>query len=132
MFVATNIKKTKEDNNIFSINKEIKSALDDNKPIVALESSMLSHGLPYPQNLEVAISLMETIKKTDSTPAMIAIINGKIKVGLNTNDINLLVESNKIEKVSCHNLVISLTSIILFTVNPASICSSVKWGSILL
>ena len=98
------------DKSYFEINEEIQIALKDKKPIVALESTLISHGLPYPINLDVAKSSMNAVRSSGSIPATIAIINGKIKVGLNNDDINILSQNNKIEKVSSHNFAISISN----------------------
>ena len=92
----------------FEITDEIQDALRDSKPIVALESTLISHGLPYPKNIEVAKASIDSVRSSGSIPATIAIIKGKIKVGLNVNDMNILGKSENIEKVSKHNLAISL------------------------
>ena len=96
------------DKSYFEISEEIRIALKDKKPVVALESSLISHGLPYPINLNVAKSSMNAIRSSGSIPATIAIINGKIKVGLNNDDLNILSQNNNIEKVSSHNFAISI------------------------
>ena len=98
------------DKSYFEISEEIQIALKDRKSVVALESTLISHGLPYPINLDVAKSSMNAVRSSGSIPATIAIINGKIKVGLNNNDINILSQSNKIEKVSIHNFAISISN----------------------
>ncbi len=98
------------DKSYFEISKEIQTALKDKKPVVALESTLISHGLPYPINLDVAKSSMNAVRSSGSIPATIAIINGKIKVGLNNDDINILSQNNKIEKVSSHNFAISISN----------------------
>ena len=87
------------DKSYFEISEEIRIALKDKKPVVALESTLISHGLPYPINLEVAKSSMNAVRSSGSIPATIAIINGKIKVGLNNDDLNILSQNNNIEKV---------------------------------
>ena len=92
----------------FEISEEIRIALKDKKPVVALESTLISHGLPYPINLDVAKSSMNAVRSSGSIPATIAIINGKIKVGLNNDDLNILSQNNNIEKVSSHNFAISI------------------------
>ena len=97
------------DKSYFEISEEIKLALKDKKPVVALESTLISHGLPYPINLNVAKSSMNAVRSSGSIPATIAIINGKIKVGLNNDDINILSQNNNIEKVSSHNFAISIS-----------------------
>ena len=98
------------DKSYFEISEEIKLALKDKKPVVALESTLISHGLPYPINLNVAKSSMNAVRSSGSIPATIAIINGKIKVGLNNDDINILSQNNNIEKVSSHNFAISISN----------------------
>ncbi len=98
------------DKSYFEISEEIRIALKDKKPVVALESTLISHGLPYPINLEVAKSSMNAVRSSGSIPATIAIINGKIKVGLNNDDINILSQNNNIEKVSSHNFAISISN----------------------
>ena len=92
----------------FKINKNIKNAIVENKPIVALESSLISHGIPYPENIQVAKSSIEAVKKTGSLPATIGIIKGKIKVGLDDNDIKILAKDKNVLKVSKHNLSIAI------------------------
>ena len=98
------------DKSYFEISEEIQIALKDRKPVVALESTLISHGLPYPINLDVAKSSMNAIRSSGSIPATIAIINGKIKVGLNNDDLNILSQNNNIEKVSSHNFAISISN----------------------
>ena len=82
------------DKSYFEISEEIQIALKDKKPVVALESTLISHGLPYPINLDVAKSSMNAVRSSGSIPATIAIINGKIKVGLNNDDLNILSQNN--------------------------------------
>ena len=96
------------DKSYFEISEEIRIALKDKKPVVALESTLISHGLPYPINLDVAKSSMNAVRSSGSIPATIAIINGKIKVGLNNDDLNILSQNNNIEKVSSHNFALSI------------------------
>ena len=86
------------DNSFLKLSNEVKFGLNNNVPIVALESTLISHGLPYPENLKVVQSSINAIKKNGSIPAIIAIINGKIKVGLSDKDIQILVKNNNIYK----------------------------------
>ena len=97
-------------NSYFQISNEIKKALKNNQPIVALESTLISHGLPYPENLNVAQSSIDAVKKNGSVPATIAIINGKIKIGLTNDDIDILAKSTNVEKVSRHNFILALNN----------------------
>ncbi len=68
---------------------EVKKAMEEGRPIVALESTIISHGMPYPMNLETAKAVEEIIRKEGATPATTAIINGRIKVGLSEENLNL-------------------------------------------
>ena len=72
---------------------EVKSALNNNLPVVALESTIISHGMPYPQNKETALQVEQIVRNEGAIPATIAIINGKLKIGLTTNEIDYLAKS---------------------------------------
>ncbi|HAY34816.1 MAG TPA: pseudouridine-5'-phosphate glycosidase [Ignavibacteria bacterium] len=69
---------------------EVKSALERNEPVVALESTIISHGMPYPKNLETALEVEKTVRDYGAVPATIAVINGKIKAGLSVEDLEIL------------------------------------------
>ena len=87
--------------NYLDINPEIGDALKQKLPIVALESTIISHGMPYPQNKETALHVEQIVKDNGAIPATIAIISGKIKIGLNNDEIDYLAKSgNKIVKAS--------------------------------
>ena len=98
------------DNSLIDIDAKIQTALNEKKSIVALESTLISHGLPYPQNIKVAQESINAVEESGSISASIAVINGRIKVGLNKDEINILAESNNVEKVSRHNLAIALNN----------------------
>ncbi len=72
------------------ISKEVREALENNKPVVALESTIISHGMPYPQNVETALKVEEIVRENGAVPATIAILNGKLKVGLSKEEIDYL------------------------------------------
>ena len=72
------------------ISKEVKEALENNKPVVALESTIISHGMPYPQNVETALKVEEIVRENGAVPATIAILNGKLKVGLSKEEVDYL------------------------------------------
>ena len=80
--------------------KEVKNALLNNLPVVALESTIISHGMPYPTNLEVARKCEEIVRENGSIPATIAIINGDLVVGVDENQLEYLATSKDILKVS--------------------------------
>ena len=82
------------------IHPKIKAAIEANKPVVALESTIISHGMPYPENVEMAMMVEHTITAQHAIPATIAIIDGVIKVGLTENEINELAQANHVLKVS--------------------------------
>ena len=69
------------------ISEEVKKALDEKKPIVALESTIISHGMPYPRNVETALRVEEEVRKNGAVPATIAIIGGRLKAGLTKDEI---------------------------------------------
>lgn len=83
-----------------SYSKEIKKAISDRRPIVALESTIIAHGLPRPNNFEVAKELEDIIREHGATPATVAIINGQIKVGLEIEELEYVSLSDDILKAT--------------------------------
>ncbi len=77
-------------NKYLDISPEVKAALDAGKPVVALESTIISHGMPYPQNVETALNVEKIIRENGATPATIAIIGGRLKAGLSRDEIEHL------------------------------------------
>ena len=80
--------------------KEVAQAKADKKPIVALESTIISHGMPYPQNVQMATAVENIIRDYGAIPATIALIDGKIKIGLENYELELLAKSDNVAKVS--------------------------------
>lgn len=74
-------------NMYLDISKEVKSALEAGKPVVALESTIISHGMPYPDNVKTALMVEDEIRAYGAVPATIAIIGGRLKVGLSPDEI---------------------------------------------
>ena len=74
-------------NKFLDISPEVKAALDAGKPVVALESTIISHGMPYPQNVETALNVEQIIRDAGAVPATIAIIGGRLKAGLTREEI---------------------------------------------
>lgn len=91
-------------NELLSINPEVAEALEEGKAVVALESTIISHGMPYPQNVEMAQKTEAIIRENGAIPATIAIINGKIQVGLNEEQLELLATAEEVAKVSRRDL----------------------------
>ena len=77
-------------NTYLDIHPEVAQALAHNKPVVALESTIISHGMPYPQNVATALQVEAEVRKHGAVPATIAIINGRLKAGLTEAEIELL------------------------------------------
>ena len=88
-------------NSFLEISGEVKSALANNKPVVALESTIISHGMPFPQNVETALEVEKIIRESGAIPATIAIINGRLKAGLSGQEIEVLGKAGtRVNKVS--------------------------------
>ena len=77
-------------NKYLEISPEVREALASGKPVVALESTIISHGMPYPQNVETALNVERIIRENGAVPATIAIIGGKLKAGLSQDEIEYL------------------------------------------
>jgi len=88
----------------FVLSRAVQKAIEENAPVVALESTVIAHGLPRPQNLETAQRLEEVVREGDATPATIAILNGKITAGLTTDQIEYLANAKGISKISTRDL----------------------------
>lgn len=93
---------------LFEFSTEVDAALALRKPVVALESTVIAHGLPRPQNLETAHRLEEIVRGAGAVPATIAILAGKLCVGLNENQLRHIAETDDIKKVSTRDLPIAL------------------------
>lgn len=91
-------------NQFIDIKDNILKAIKENKPVVALESTIISFGMPYPKNIETALNVEKVVKINDAIPATIAIINGRIKVGLSPDEINLIANNPEMVKVSKRDL----------------------------
>ena len=84
---------------LLNIGPDVSKAMSEQRPVVALESTVIAHGLPRPQNLQTANRLQEVVRETGATPATIAIIDGKLTIGLNDDQINTLANSSGIRKI---------------------------------
>ncbi|PLR76926.1 pseudouridine-5-phosphate glycosidase [Bacillus sp. V3-13] len=90
--------------NVLEYSAEVLEAKNRNLPIVALESTIISHGMPYPQNVETAKEVESIIRKNGAVPATIAILNGKIKIGLSDDELEFLAKSRDLAKASRRDL----------------------------
>src|SRR5205807_9324251 len=93
------------------LSSEVESALASNKSIVALESTVIAHGLPRPQNLETARRLEQIVREEGAVPATIGVIGGKLCVGLDENQVELLANSSKVRKLSTRDLAIAVPNV---------------------
>lgn len=97
------------------INSEVKKALEEGRPVVALESTIISHGMPYPKNVECALGVEKVIRDNGAIPATIGIIEGEPIVGMTPEEIELFGKTKGIEKVSRRDIPV--------------ICAMKKWGA---
>lgn len=93
---------------LFFFSPEVAFALSQNNPVVALESTVISHGLPYPNNFETALAMEEIVRENGAVPATIAVIEGVPHIGLSKEEINFLSLSKNIHKLSRRDLPIAV------------------------
>jgi len=92
---------------LIKISKEVKTALTSNRPVVAFESAVITHGLPYPINLELALEMEMIAEKHHVVPATIALLNGKVHVGLSKSQITELSKNKNVHKISKKDLALA-------------------------
>lgn len=91
-------------NTFLEIHPEVKEALEKGKPVVALESTIISHGMPWPKNVETALAVEEVVRKAGAIPATIAIFNGKCYAGLSAEQIQYFGQAKDVWKVSLRDM----------------------------
>ncbi len=91
-------------NAFLEINPEVKEALHTGRPVVALESTIISHGMPYPKNVATALAVEDAVRKNGAIPATIAIFNGKCHVGLSAEQIEYFGNTPDVWKVSLRDI----------------------------
>lgn len=91
-------------NQYLDINEEVRQALENNQPVVALESTIISHGMPYPQNVQTAKAVEDIVRAQGAIPATIAVIDGRLKVGLTPEELEFFGKSGDILKASRRDL----------------------------
>ncbi|MEP6819137.1 MAG: pseudouridine-5'-phosphate glycosidase [bacterium] len=105
------------------IHPDVESALSSKSGVVALESTVIAHGLPRPQNFSTALRLEEIVCEAGATPATIAILDGQLRVGLTSEEIHFIAESDEIKKVSIRDLPIAIAQ----KWNGATTVASTSW-----
>jgi pseudouridine-5'-phosphate glycosidase len=108
---------------LLNASQEVSAALSANRPVVALESTVIAHGLPRPQNLETAHRLEKIVREQGATPATIALIEGSFCVGLGDERLDLLANHDDIKKVSTRDLAIAVAR----RWNGATTVASTMW-----
>lgn len=105
--------------------EEVTKALKNNQPVVALESTIITHGMPYPENINTAGRVEEIIRDKGAVPATIALMNGKIKVGLSGEELETLAQAEDVVKVSRRDIasVLAAKSFGATTVAATMICA---------
>ena len=96
-------------NSYLDVHPEVENALNSKLPIVALESTIISHGMPYPENIETALMVEDTVRVNRAVPATIAIIKGRLKVGLTNEEIEYLATNDEVRKISRRDLAITVS-----------------------
>lgn len=86
------------------VNPEVAKALDEGRPVVALESTIIAHGMPYPKNVETALAVEDVIRDNGAVPATIGILGGRIKIGLTKEEIEYMAHAENVLKVSRRDL----------------------------
>src|SRR5207249_10295926 len=92
------------------LSNEVQTALQEQRPVVALESTVIAHGLPYPSNVEVAAAMETAIRAAGAIPATIGILEGKIVIGLSQDEILQLGTASHVHKVSRRDLAVTLAT----------------------
>ena len=93
-----------------ALSPEVADALARERPVVALESTIISHGMPYPQNVETARAVEAIVRERGAVPATIAIMGGRLRLGLSDAELLGLARSDDVLKVSRRDLPFALTS----------------------
>ncbi len=86
------------------VNEEVLSAVENEEPVVALESTIIAQGMPYPKNVEIALSVEEEVRREGAIPATIGVLGGKIIVGLNKDEIEYIGKAKNVMKLSSREI----------------------------
>ncbi|MEP2438419.1 MAG: pseudouridine-5'-phosphate glycosidase, partial [Roseibium sp.] len=97
-------------NHLIAPTAEVRQALADGKPVVALESTIITHGMPFPDNVETARQVEADIRAEGAIPATIAVLDGKIRVGLDDDDLDRLAKADDVMKCSRADLSFAVSS----------------------
>jgi pseudouridylate synthase len=112
-------------NTLVKLSAEVEEALRKRTPVVALESTVIAHGLPRPLNLEIARRLEQIVRAAGATPATIAVLDGELRAGLDEKQIEFIANDNDIKKISTRDLPLARTH----RWNAATTVASTIWIS---
>jgi len=94
----------RHDNDLFAVSPEVREALAGGRPVVALESTIVTHGMPHPQNLETARAVEDIVRAEGAVPATIALVDGRIRIGLDAAELERLAAADGVAKASRRDL----------------------------
>jgi pseudouridine-5'-phosphate glycosidase len=121
---------------VLKYSDEVAAALASGSPIVALESTIISHGLPRPTNLDIAREVEAIVREHGATPATIAVIDGSVHIGLSDAELVTIATRDNILKASSRDLAIAVafgksaaTTVAPLTVTPSAVESAIVWPS---
>jgi pseudouridine-5'-phosphate glycosidase len=110
--------------------EEVRAALADGRPVVALESTIISHGMPYPENLEMARSVQSIVREAGATPAIIALADGRVRIGVDSGLLDRLAAGRAVAKVSRRDIAPTLARHTLGATTVASTMLAAGWAGI--
>ena len=93
---------------LLDLHPEVAAALAAGQPVVALESTIISHGMPFPQNVEMARGVEAVVRENGAVPATIAVLGGRLKVGLTPDELHLLATDKNVQKISTRDLPVTV------------------------
>lgn len=93
---------------LMDLTPEVAATLEAGRPVVALESTIISHGMPHPQNVEMARGVEAIVRENGATPATIAVLGGRLKVGLSPDELELLATDKNVQKISTRDLPVTV------------------------
>jgi pseudouridylate synthase len=96
------------DSSLFKISEEVTAALGEGRAVVALESTVIAHGLPRPQNLDTALRIEQVVREHDAVPATVAVLEGRLCVGLDAAQLERLAEREGVRKLSRRDLAVAV------------------------
>jgi pseudouridine-5'-phosphate glycosidase len=95
---------------LIAIAPEVAASLAAGRPVVALESTIIAHGMPWPENVDTAHAVEAIVREAGAVPATIAVIGGKVRVGLSPDELTMLARTNDVLKLSRADLPYALTT----------------------